>query len=118
MGMVICTFVTCPIGSCVGCGVAGCSRICSKGDDDQAKKTRLLFLGVFSALFAAGCICYIALSIMCARADHDRWTLFRGEGECWSEGGSMPCTGLGWWTGALMGTGFFWHNCDAHPNAV
>lgn len=107
MGMVICTFVTCPIGSCVGCGVAACSRICSKGDDDQAKRTRLLFLGVFSALFAAGCICYIALSIMCARADHDRWTLFRGEGECWSEGGSMPFTGLGWWTGALMGTGFF-----------
>jgi len=106
MGMVICTFVTCPIGSCIGCVTAAC---CAAGhrDDDQARAKRRLLLTLFATILAAGCICYVALTIGCAKADNDRWTLFRGEGECWSEGGSMPYGGLGWWTGALLGVGFF-----------
>ena len=100
MGMVICTFVTCPIGSCVGCVLGACG-----GRTDVVDKKVLL--GAFCAVFAAGCICYIALSILCAKADGDHWTLIRSEGECWSEGGTMPFWNLGWWTGALIGVGFF-----------
>jgi hypothetical protein len=94
----MCTFVACPIGSCVGCGLAACGR------GDTAKK---VLMGIFSAMFVAGCICYIALTIACAKADGDHWTLTRGDGECWSEGGSMPFVTLGWWTGVLTGVGFF-----------
>ena len=62
---------------------------------------------ILYTIFAAGCICYIALSIVCAKADGDYWTPIRSDGECWSEGGHMPYVNLGLWTGALMGAGFF-----------
>jgi len=96
----MCTFVGCPIGSCVGCGVAIAQEI-----DSRTK--RALKLALFGAIFAAGLICYLILSVLCARADHDHWTLLRDEGECWSEGGTMPYMDFGQWTGVLMGVGFF-----------
>jgi len=88
------------------CGTAACCAVGHR-DDEAARTKRRLLLTLFAAIFAAGGICYIALTIGCAKADNDRWTLFRGEGECWSEGGSMPYADLGWWTGALLGVGFF-----------
>ena len=98
MGMCMCTFVGCPIGACVGSGAAACMDMRSR---------KALKLAIFGAILAAGCISYVVLSILCAKADQDHWTLFRGDGECWSEGGSMPYTDLGWRTGLLMGIGFF-----------
>ena len=96
MGMCMCTFV-CPIGSCVGCGAAACLDIHSH----QALK-----VAIFGTVLVAGCIFYVMLSVLCAKADQDQWTLFRGEGECWSEGGSMPYTNFGLQTGLLLGIGF------------
>ena len=102
MGLCMCTMVSCPIGSCVGCGFGGCLDA-----SDVAIKKRLM--GRFSAIFAAGCICFIILMIKCEQADaQDRregHNLYGGQ--CWSEGGRYPFTGLGLLTGALMGVGFF-----------
>ena len=102
MGLCMCTMVSCPIGSCVGCVFGGCLN-----PSDEATKKGLL--GIFSAIFAAGCICYIILKSKCKDADfQDRINEQElSGGECWSEGGRMPFIDLGLWTGALMGVGFF-----------
>jgi len=47
---------------------------------------------------------YLPLTILCAKADHDRWKPYKGEGECWSEG-SGAYANLGIAAGALMGFG-------------
>jgi hypothetical protein len=101
MGLCMCTMVSCPIGSCVGGVFGGCLN-----PSDEATKKGLL--GIFSAIFAAGCICYIILIIKCADADSKGWNNGHvlTEGECWSEGGRGPFMSLGLLTGALMGVGF------------
>jgi hypothetical protein len=120
----MCTVIF-PIGSCVGCGMAFCcggtSASSSSGSgsencrndsipimvDDNNNNKAAERLRQFAAVLAAGCFCYLVLTIVCAKADGDPWTLIRVDGECWSEGGDMPYIELGLMTGALLGVGLF-----------
>jgi hypothetical protein len=108
MGMCMCTMVSFPISSCVGCTIA---TIISDHDsipmNDNDYHETIISLRNFAIALAAGFVCYIALTIQCARSDGDKWTFIRNDGECWSEGGDMPFIGLGLVTGALLGIGLF-----------
>jgi hypothetical protein len=127
MGLCMCTMIGFPIGSCVGCGMAVC---CGSGDsrnsidrtavtrtDDvgdnsyyervQMMNAKMTSLRQFAAVLAAGFLCYLILTVLCARADGNAWTLIRTDGECWSEGGDAPFTELGLATGGLLGVGLF-----------
>jgi hypothetical protein len=117
MGMCMCTMLGCPIGLAVGSGATCCAaplvqqvpRIVLR---NGVEVTELLF---FAAFFLATFVCfYLPLTILCARATRaansssrndssNSWELFPSDGECWSEGGSMPYTDLGLWTGFIMG---------------
>jgi hypothetical protein len=122
MGLCMCTMLGFPIGSCVGCGTALCCSLCCGGgnrnnndsfvDEDNnnyetvRNNSNIICIKIaFGAVLAAGCICYIILTIGCARADGNEWTLIRTTGNCWSEGGDMPFVELGLITGALLGVG-------------
>jgi hypothetical protein len=48
---------------------------------------------------------YLPLTFLCASADGSLWKLHPTDGECWSEGGSMPYTNDGLLVGFSMGLG-------------
>jgi len=117
----MCTFVGCPLGSlggAAGGGMAACALrnvpdcVGDNGNVGQSRRRllrgrRIAAVALGAVLLAAGLVCYLVLAVLCMRADGDQWRKSLWEGECWSEGGSMPYGDLGFTTGILLGSGFF-----------
>jgi len=108
MGLVCCTMISCPLGLCVGSSTSCCcTRTSVPGDmnrlEQKQKRLLIVFLGVLILGFAAF---YVPLTFLCARVDQDNWVIWKPDGECWSEDGSMPGAYLGFVAGLVMGFGF------------
>jgi len=86
----------CPIGLSVGSVTA-----LVMGNE---RKTALRSFG--GLLLGGLLLLYLPLTIMCAQADNDSWMPYKGDGDCWSEGGNMTGMNLGLAAGVIMGTGF------------
>lgn len=100
--------LSCPISF----GVGFCTIPCALNQRTQAYpngggcagRDRKGLMSLFGALLLGGfVVLYLPLTILCARADGDRWKLYKGEGDCWSEGGEGTGISLGLFAGAIMG---------------
>lgn len=127
MGLCVCTCITCPIGMCIGCGTAGCAGCVAENNNtpmpslaadnnNQALYRQKIWgiqlyqivVGIFLLCFS--CL-YIPLVTLCSRSTSStRWSIYPGDGDCWSEG-SPEYVNLGWWTGIVLGTTSMWLLC-------
>jgi hypothetical protein len=103
----MCTLIGCPVGLALGGSFPAwnCCPLQSSNTPwiefrgvDVTVICFLVFL-FFASFFGL----YIPLTILCARAGGVPWSLYPTDGECWSEGGSMPYVSLGQMAGFLMG---------------
>ncbi len=106
----MCTFMA-PIASCVGGSLSGCLTTRIPGLVEEVgsftkldRKRHLLFYTLILSVGFFGL--YLPLTFVCARADGGDWSLFKSDGECWSEGGTMPGKTLGLAAGGFIGVGF------------
>jgi hypothetical protein len=106
----MCTFIGCPAGAIAGSVTASCSNfrtailqrfppVMVKGVD----ATEMAFFAMW--LGASFLLLYLPLTFLCASADGSSWKLYPTDGECWSEGGSMPFANYGLLVGFFMGFG-------------
>jgi hypothetical protein len=107
MGMCMCTLIGCPAGVLTAC----CSNfrsatLTSHFPTVMVRRVDATEVAFFAAwLGATFLFLYLPLTFLCAVADGSSWKLYPYEGECWSEGGSMPYVLYGLLVGLSMGFG-------------
>jgi len=85
-------------------GDCGC---CVEKKGYFTKKDKIRHSLAYFLVFLIGCFgLYLPLTFICANADGESWALFKGDGECWSTGGSAPGFVLGFFAAAFLGVGF------------
>lgn len=112
MGMCMCTLMT-PVFVGVGGGSSGVTwclgdcGCCVEKKGYFTKKDKIRHSLAYFLVFLIGCFgLYLPLTFICANADGESWALFKGDGECWSTGGSAPGFVLGFFAAAVIGVGF------------
>ena len=122
MGLCICTCISCPISSCVGCGtVAAAGSIVPPSENSYEPIYRRhvwnngpqLYKFVACAFGFSFLCLYLPLVTLCSRSGRGgsyhspSWSIYPTDGDCWSEGSpKYPLLGL--LTGAAMGVSFVW----------
>eukprot|EP00591_Stephanopyxis_turris_P013338 CAMPEP_0195520818 /NCGR_PEP_ID=MMETSP0794_2-20130614/17564_1 /TAXON_ID=515487 /ORGANISM="Stephanopyxis turris, Strain CCMP 815" /LENGTH=135 /DNA_ID=CAMNT_0040650245 /DNA_START=24 /DNA_END=431 /DNA_ORIENTATION=- len=109
MGLCLCTFSTpccAVVGAPLSCIAPKISHFVEE-DGHFTLKDKKKHAAFYALLLLVGLFgMYLPLTFLCARLDDRDWTLFYGQGECWSTGGSMPYQWLGLLAGICIGIGF------------
>lgn len=96
-----------PVGSLIGC----CAGLCVHVSSYHSKWTMI----AFPSMLLFGLLgLFLPLVILCSKYDETPMSQSLTEGECWSEGGRMPYSGLGVAAGIFIGiglTGTLWSLC-------
>eukprot|EP00986_Skeletonema_menzelii_P009395 scaffold4266_cov139-Skeletonema_menzelii.AAC.19 len=105
MGLAI-SLMTLPIGACVGCTMGPCITKAFNTTPSFERKCCSIRILLFPSLLIIGLIgFYIPLFLLCAKYDGVSVSTAMTEGSCWSTGGAMPYTGLGFAAGTTVGIG-------------
>ena len=107
--MVMCTLMT-PVSTIIGGVSSGvtwclgdCCACCVEKKGYFTKKDKIRHSLAYFLVFLIGFfLLYLPLTFICANADDEPWTLFKGDGDCWSTGGSMPGVYTGFWAGIVL----------------